>query len=98
VILHPLDLPADEQAAAALAHAGAISACDRWRSDLGVGMQAASNVDERGFTAVSVALVYPGGSRQTTRYYDLRDVEGWEFVGTLALDMLRRYLLGQEDT
>jgi competence/damage-inducible protein CinA-like protein len=96
-ILHPLDLPADEQAAAALAHAGAISACDRWRSDLGIGMQAASTADERGFTAVSVALVYPGGSRQTTRHYDLRDAEGWEFVGTLALDMLRRYLMGEKD-
>jgi competence/damage-inducible protein CinA-like protein len=95
VIVHPLDRPTDEQAAAALAHAGAISAADRWRSDLGLGVQAASTADERGFTAVSVALVTPEGSRQVTRHYDLRQPEGWEFVGTLALDLVRRYFAGE---
>jgi nicotinamide-nucleotide amidase len=95
VMVHPLDRPTDDQAAAALAHAGAISAADRWRSDLGLGVQAASTPDERGFTAVSVALVTPEGSRQVTRHYDLRQPEGWEFVGTLALDLVRRYFTGE---
>ncbi len=95
VMVHPLDRPTDEQAAAALAHAGAISAADRWRSDIGLGVQAASTADERGFTAVSVALVTPEGSRQVTRHYDLRQPEGWEFVGTLALDLVRRYFAGE---
>ncbi|GAB4433134.1 MAG: CinA family nicotinamide mononucleotide deamidase-related protein [Chloroflexi bacterium OHK40] len=97
LIVHPLDRPADEYAAAALAHAGAISAADRWRSELGLAAQAASEPDASGFTAVSVALVTPEGSRQVTRRYDLRQPEGWEFVGTLALDMLRRYLLGEPE-
>ncbi len=94
-MIHPLDRPTDEHAAAALAHAGAISAADRWRSDLGLAVQAASTPDERGFTAVSVALCYSGGARQATRYYDLRQPEGWDFVGTLALDLLRHHLLGE---
>ncbi|NNJ12411.1 CinA family nicotinamide mononucleotide deamidase-related protein [Chloroflexales bacterium ZM16-3] len=93
-IIHPLDRPTDEHAAASLAHAGAISAADRWRSDLGLAVQAASTPDERGFTAVSVALCHSTGAHQATRHYDLRQPEGWDFVGTLALDLLRRHLLG----
>ncbi len=95
VMIHPLDRPTDEHAAAALAHAGAISTADRWRADLGLAAQAASAPAASGFTAISVALVTPEGSRQVTRYYDLRQPEGWEFVGTLALDLTRRYLLGE---
>jgi nicotinamide-nucleotide amidase len=94
-IIHPLDRPADEQAALSLALAGAYSAIDRWRSHLGIGVQAASTAHEDGFTSVAVCLVYPGGTRQVTRKFDLRQPEGWEFVGTLALDMTRRYLLGE---
>lgn len=97
LVVHPLDLPADERAAASLAHAGAISAADRWRADLGLGAQAASEPDSSGLTAVCVALVTPEGLRQVTRRYDLRQPEGWEFVGTLALDMTRRYLLGEAE-
>lgn len=96
VIIHPLDEPADEAAAETLALAGAASVRDRWRSTLGVGIQAATYPDDTGFTAVSVALVFPGGQRQVTRRYDLRDREGWEFVGTTGLELLRRYLLGEE--
>lgn len=96
LVVHPLDRPADEVAAAALAHAGAISTADRWRAELGLAAQAASSPDASGLTAVSVALVTPEGLRQVTRRYDLRQPEGWEFVGTLALDLTRRYLLGEE--
>lgn len=96
VIVHPLDRPTDEVAAAALALSGAISASDRWRSDLGLGIQAASQPDASGFTAVSVALVTPTGNRQVTRHYDLRQAEGWEFVGTLGLELIRRYLIGDD--
>ncbi|MEI7643078.1 MAG: CinA family nicotinamide mononucleotide deamidase-related protein [Chloroflexales bacterium] len=96
VLIHPLDRPTDELAATSLAHAGAISAADRWRSDLGLAVQAASTPDARGFTAVSVALCFPDGSRQATRHYDLRQPEGWDFVGTLALDLLRRHLMGDD--
>lgn len=97
VMIHPLDRPTDEHGAAALAHAGAISASDRWRADLGLAAQVASSPDATGFSAVSVALVTPDGDRQVTRRYDLRQPEGWEFVGTLALDLVRRYLSGESE-
>ncbi|MFV9506300.1 MAG: competence/damage-inducible protein A [Oscillochloridaceae bacterium umkhey_bin13] len=94
LIMHPLDRPADEHAATVLAHAGAISAADRWRAELGLGAQAASEPDPSGLTAVSVVLVTPEGMQQVTRRYDLRQTEGWDFVSTQALDLLRRYLDG----
>lgn len=92
LIIHPLDTVTDEQAAAVLAHAGAMSVADRWRAELGIGAQAASTPDASGLTAVSVVLVTPEGSRESTRRYDLQQAEGWEFVSTTALDLLRRYL------
>lgn len=97
VVIHPLDEPADEAASVALALSGAASVSNRWRSSLGLGMQAASVPNESGFTAVSVALVFPGGNRQATRYFDLRQSDGWGFVSTLGLETLRRYLLGTDD-
>lgn len=90
--IHPLDRPADDAAAATLASSGAQSAGDRWRSDLALGVQAATSSDERGFTMVCLALVDAQGVRQTARSFDLAVPEGWDFVGTFALDMLRQYL------
>jgi hypothetical protein len=58
-------------------------------------VQAATHPNESGFTAVSVALIAPDTTRHVTRHFDLRQVEGWGFVGTLGLEMLRRYLLGE---
>ena len=51
---------------------------------------------EDGFTLVVVALAHAGGVREWTRRYDLNLDEGWEFIATMALDSLRRHLLGQE--
>jgi len=93
VLIHPLDRPADAAAAAGLARAGAISTHERWRADLAIGVQAASEPGPDGFTTVCVALAHPGGVQAWSRRYDLTLDEGWEFVGTLALDALRRYLL-----
>lgn len=93
VWIHPLDAPSDEMATAALALSGAGNVRDRWRSDLGLGMQTASQPDPSGFTAVCIALVYPGGSTSLTQHYDLRQPENWGFVGTLALNVLRRYIM-----
>jgi competence/damage-inducible protein CinA-like protein len=95
VTIHPLDEPADETGAEALARSGATTAMNRWRSDLAIGVQAATQPNESGFTAVSVALIAPDTTRHVTRHFDLRQVEGWGFVGTLGLEMLRRYLLGE---
>jgi nicotinamide-nucleotide amidase len=95
VIIHPLDRPADEAATHSLARSGAIAARDRWRSDLALGVQPASVSGADGFTSVCVALAHPAGIIESARRYDLRAEEGWEFVGTLGLDVLRRYLLGE---
>jgi competence/damage-inducible protein CinA-like protein len=95
VIIHPLDRPADDAAVQSLARSGAIAARDRWRSDLALGIQPASTSGADGFTSVCVALAHPAGIFETARRYDLRAEEGWEFVGTLGLDVLRRYLLGE---
>lgn len=95
VLIHTLDQPIDEVAAASLAHSGAVDVHDRWRSSLGLGMQVATRSDADGFTAVSLALIFAGGSRHMTQRYDLNQPEGWGYVGTLALDLLRRHLLGE---
>ncbi|PDW02073.1 competence/damage-inducible protein A [Candidatus Viridilinea mediisalina] len=97
VVVHPLDQAADEDAAVALAHAGATNVLGRWRAELGLGAQPVSSPDPSGLTAVCVALVTPDGLvRQVTRRYDLRLPEGWDFVATLALDLMRRYLQGEQ--
>ncbi|WP_322513444.1 CinA family nicotinamide mononucleotide deamidase-related protein [Chloroflexus sp.] len=97
VEIHPLDRPADEQAASDLAAAGAATVADHWQSDLALGVQPASAPNEQGFTAVAFALVTPTGERRLTRPFDLRSTEGREFIGTAALDLLRRYLAGETE-
>lgn len=97
VEIHPLDRPADEQAASDLAAAGASTVADQWQSDLALGVQPASIANEQGFTAVAFALVTPNGERRLTRPFDLRSAEGREFIGTAALDVLRRYLAGEPE-
>jgi competence/damage-inducible protein CinA-like protein len=92
-ILHPLDRPADDSAAASLARTGAASVRDRWRSDIALGVQAASNAGDDGFTVVVIAIADAAGVREWSRRYDLNLDDSWEFVGTLALDALRQYLL-----
>ncbi|MEF3274774.1 MAG: CinA family nicotinamide mononucleotide deamidase-related protein [Chloroflexus sp.] len=92
VEVHPLDRPADAQAASDLAAAGAASVADRWQSDLALGVQPASVPNEQGFTPVAFTLITPDGERRLTRPFDLRTNEGREFIGTAALDLLRRYL------
>ncbi|GIV88331.1 MAG: CinA-like protein [Chloroflexus sp.] len=97
VEIHPLDRPADEQAASDLAAAGASAVADRWQSDLGLGVQPATFPNEQGFTAVAFALITPTGERRLTRLFDLRSSEGREFAGTAALDLLRRYLAEESE-
>lgn len=94
VLIHPLDRPADEAAAQALAHTGAATARDRWRADLGLGVQPASTPGEDGFTSIWVALISSAGTDEGIRRIDLALDDGWEIIGTLALDALRRHLLG----
>jgi hypothetical protein len=93
VILHPLDEPADDEAAMSLARSSAINTRDRWRTALALAVQPASAPAADGFTTVCMALAHAGGVASTARRFDMRSDEGWEFVGTVALDMLRLYLV-----
>jgi molybdenum cofactor synthesis domain-containing protein len=93
VTLHPLDEATDESAAAALAHAGALQAQNRWRSSLAIGMQTVAQADEQGFSTICLALTSANGDRTATHRYELHDLEGWQIVGTAALNLLRRHLL-----
>ncbi|MBO9339956.1 MAG: CinA family nicotinamide mononucleotide deamidase-related protein [Chloroflexus sp.] len=95
--IHPLDSPADVQAASDLAAAGAANVAERWQSSIGLGVQPASWPDSNGFTSVSFALVTPDGERRLNRPFDLRSSDGLEFIGTAALDLLRRYLAGEPE-
>jgi nicotinamide-nucleotide amidase len=91
-IVHPLDIPADEAAAKSLARTGAGQVRDRWRADLGVGVQPGAAVDANGFTTVYLALAHAGGVEEWERPAELGSEEGWSFVATTALDNLRRFL------
>ncbi|MGQ9612162.1 MAG: CinA family nicotinamide mononucleotide deamidase-related protein [Chloroflexus sp.] len=95
--IHPLDSPADEQASSDLAYAGAANVAEHWQSTIGLGVQSVSGPNDQGFTAVSLALVTPDGERRLTRPFDLRSADGFEFIGTAALDLLRRYLNGESE-
>jgi hypothetical protein len=94
MLIHPLDTATDEEAATALAHSGAVTVQNRWRSSLGMAMQVVQQPDTSRATAVCLSLVFRGGSRRQTFHYDLSEREGWDIVGTLALNMLREHLLG----
>ncbi len=94
-IIHPLDRPADDSAAELLARTGAAAALDRWRSDLALGVQAASAPGEDCFTDRGRGAGPRRRHAQWQRRYDLNLDDGWEFIGTLTLDALRQYLLEQ---
>jgi competence/damage-inducible protein CinA-like protein len=96
VTIHPSDEPTDERAADVLAHSGAVHAHNRWRTTLALGLQAVNQPDESGATTVCVVLVSSGDPIRRTFRYDLHQTEGWEVIGSLTLDMLRRTLLREE--
>lgn len=94
VLIAPFAQPADDQAAAALAREAALAAQAR-SGDLGLAAQPAGAPGPDGFTLVAVALAHPGGLLESTRRYDLRLADGWEFIGTQALDLLRQHLTAE---
>jgi competence/damage-inducible protein CinA-like protein len=96
VVIHPLDEATDEAAAASLARAGAAYVRNRWHSHLGLGLEDVSTPDPSGATTVCVVLAAPDAEQQKTYRYDLNQREGWGVIGTLALNMLRDYLLARQ--
>lgn len=93
VLIQPRHQPADAEATAILAETGALDVRERWASTLALGIQANPQPEATGLTAVSVALVFEGGSKRHTHYYDLNMPEGWSYVSNMALDSMRRFLL-----
>ena len=90
-IIHPLDRPADDEAAQSLARTGALQraiagdpiwrwACSRPRPPARMALRRCS---WRWRIAAAFSRDAPLRSEPG---------EGWEFVGTLALDVLRQYL------
>jgi competence/damage-inducible protein CinA-like protein len=96
VVIHPLDEATDEAAATSLARAGASYVRNRWHSHLGLGLEDVSTPDPSGATTVCVVLAAPDTEQQATYRYDLNQREGWGVIGTLALNMLRDYLLARQ--
>jgi competence/damage-inducible protein CinA-like protein len=93
VVIHTLDTPTDEEGALSLADAGAQSVQNRWRSSLALGLQIIPPPDNARMSTICMVLVFRGGRTTLTQQYELDSAEGWGIVGTLALNMLREYLL-----
>jgi nicotinamide-nucleotide amidase len=89
VEIHPLDRPLHAQAALTLAASGAEAVRERWRTALALGVQVATTPEDDGFTTVGLVLLHPAGVERVTRRFDLKLAEGWEFVGTAALELVR---------
>ncbi|MEN9934374.1 MAG: hypothetical protein RLZZ387_953 [Chloroflexota bacterium] len=98
VILHPRDKPADDEVAAILARTSAVSTRDHWRTALAAAIQPATAPGADGadgadgFTTVCIALAHAGGVTESVRRIDMRAEDGWQFAGTMTLEMLRQYL------
>lgn len=92
VIIHPADVPIDDQAVMSLARTGAIAVRSQWRADIGLALQPASAPGSDGFTLMSAALAHAGGVSEWYRRFDAGSDDVWDFAGTMALDGLRQYL------
>lgn len=92
VIIHPADIPADDDAAQTLARTGAIEVRHQWRADIGLALQPSSIIAPDGFATVCVAIAHDGGVDEWRRRFDMRSEDVWDFAGTMALDALRQHL------
>lgn len=92
VIIHPADIPADDDAAQSLARTGAVDVRHRWRTDIGLALQPSGLIASDGFATVCLAIAHAGGVDEWQRRFDMRSDDVWDFAGTMALDALRQYL------
>ncbi len=92
VIIHPADIPADDDAAQSLARTGAVDVRYRWRTDIGLALQPSGSIASDGFATVCVAIAHAGGVDEWRRRFDMRSDDVWDFAGTVALDALRQHL------
>lgn len=64
-----------------------------WQCDLGIGVQVTTGNAGDAFGEVHIVLATANDMREVTRQYDLGFSEAWEFVGNLAIEVLRHYLI-----
>lgn len=88
----------DETAIAQLARQGAEQARERFGSSLALSVQPAGAPGDDNFTAVTLALATPEGTREWTRRYDLSLADNWQFISTIAFDALRQYVLRSQES
>lgn len=91
-IIHPADIPADDDAAQSLARTGAVAVRHQWRADIGLALQPSSVIAPDGFATVCMAIAHDGGVNEWRRRFDMRSEDVWDFAGTMALDALRQHL------
>jgi nicotinamide-nucleotide amidase len=89
--IHPLDDPIDAEAAEALARASANDVLNQWQATYGLAIVPAHTGSD-GYTDICMVLVGPHGERTLHRRVDLAGGEAMGFVGTGALEILRRTL------
>ncbi|MGB9752892.1 competence/damage-inducible protein A [Roseiflexus castenholzii] len=92
VIIHPADIPTDDEAAQSLARTGAVAVRHQWRADIGLALQPSSVIAADGFATMCVAIAHDGGVNEWRRRFDMRSEDVWDFAGTMAFDALRQYL------
>ena len=92
LIVPPTAAPAPQETLASLSQRGAEEARDRWQTHLAMGIQVDPTPGRAGFTVASITLVSESEPVQERRRFDLRQPEGWEYLGNVALTLLRRFL------
>jgi nicotinamide-nucleotide amidase len=77
----------------AAAKRDAIAVREQWGSSLGVAVYPIAAPEADGFSTVAMAIAHADGVFEAQRRYDLNLDDAWEFIGTLAFEGLRRFLL-----
>ncbi len=95
VTIQPPDEFVHEAHLPSLAQAKATQIREHWQCDRAIAIQATPQTDDNDRTSVSIAILSPNGIQHITRHYDLRHSEGWEFVVTATLNLLRRSIIEQ---
>ncbi|NJO81487.1 MAG: CinA family nicotinamide mononucleotide deamidase-related protein [Blastochloris sp.] len=91
--IHTPTISLDDNTVQEAAQVCATNVRERYNAAIGLGVQIATSSGADGFTTVAVAVVHGDNVRVWTQRFDLSLAEGWEFIGTLALDSLRKYIL-----
>lgn len=95
-----VDSPTD-QSSLDMTRAAARALRTLWQCDLGIGVQVTTDTAGDSFVEIHIVLATADDTHAVTRQYDLGFSEAWEYVGNLAIEVLRQYLIsgpGNEQT